>query len=303
MDQTQKVLQGQRSDPSLGVLIGHPAEPIDQWARSFNTLEPLRQAGVQPEPASRGSPEHVTFDPKLSDTRSCSHGEDVDLDAGFTSSAEGRAPLSPAPLSLSLAPALSPAPLSLSLAPALSPEDFERVWMQRRSDQGPSGSFMDLRVHQGPSGSFMDLRSFMDFRVLGVLHGPQGPRGPSGSSGSFRVLHGPQGPRGPSGSFMDLRVLGVLQGPRGPCLRALRRLLTLAFTPPHTRPWRVYLYTHTHHTHTGSSLITGELLDAGEGEGGVRVTLRQQPRDQEALHGFMAILSSVLHAVLTEQLL
>uniref|UniRef100_A0A8C3AS20 AP complex subunit beta n=1 Tax=Cyclopterus lumpus TaxID=8103 RepID=A0A8C3AS20_CYCLU len=45
IEETHKVLHGQRSDPSLGVLIGRPAEPINQWAYSFNTLEPLRQAG------------------------------------------------------------------------------------------------------------------------------------------------------------------------------------------------------------------------------------------------------------------
>uniref|UniRef100_A0A8C3GA52 AP complex subunit beta n=1 Tax=Cyclopterus lumpus TaxID=8103 RepID=A0A8C3GA52_CYCLU len=83
IEETHKVLHGQRSDPSLGVLIGRPAEPINQWAYSFNTLEPLRQAGVETEPASRGSPEHVTFDPKpntdLSDTLNCSQIEKVNL--------------------------------------------------------------------------------------------------------------------------------------------------------------------------------------------------------------------------------
>lgn len=79
--ETRKVLQGRRSDPSLGVLIGRPAEPISQWARSFNTLEPLRQGTIETESASRGSPEHVTFEPKtntdLSDTLNCSQVEKV----------------------------------------------------------------------------------------------------------------------------------------------------------------------------------------------------------------------------------
>ena len=76
IEETQKVLQGRRSDPSLGVLIGRPAEPVSQWACSFNTLDPLKQGPVETEPPSRGSPEHVTFDPKpntdLSETLDCS---------------------------------------------------------------------------------------------------------------------------------------------------------------------------------------------------------------------------------------
>lgn len=72
IEETRKVLHGRRSDPSLGVLIGRPAEPISQWACSFNTLEPLRHGTIETESASRGSPEHVTFHPKpntdLSDT-------------------------------------------------------------------------------------------------------------------------------------------------------------------------------------------------------------------------------------------
>uniref|UniRef100_A0A672I501 Beta-adaptin appendage C-terminal subdomain domain-containing protein n=1 Tax=Salarias fasciatus TaxID=181472 RepID=A0A672I501_SALFA len=63
LDQTRRVLQARRSDPSLGVFIGRPAEPVGQWARSFNTLEPLKDGAVETEPASRGSPEHKTSTP------------------------------------------------------------------------------------------------------------------------------------------------------------------------------------------------------------------------------------------------
>lgn len=81
IEETRKVLQGRRSDPSLGVLIGRPADPISQWACSFNTLEPLRQGAAETESTSRGSPEHATIDPKpntdLSDTLSCSQAERV----------------------------------------------------------------------------------------------------------------------------------------------------------------------------------------------------------------------------------
>lgn len=81
IEETRKVLHGRRSDPSLGVLIGRPVESISQWACSFNTLEPLRQGTIETESASRGSPEHMTFDPKpntdLSETLNCSHEERV----------------------------------------------------------------------------------------------------------------------------------------------------------------------------------------------------------------------------------
>lgn len=118
----------------------------------------------------------------------------------------------------------------------------------------------------------------------------------------------------------------------------LVNIQTLAFTPPRTLPWRVYLYTHTQPAHSGdtprSTLILGELLYAGaveakegvgngeaaagrgeervsggeeaaprkdgEGEQGVKVTLKQQPRDDKALRGFLSILTTVLHTLSSE---
>lgn len=129
----------------------------------------------------------------------------------------------------------------------------------------------------------------------------------------------------------------------------LVNIQTLAFTPPHTLPWRVYLYTHTQHPHSGdtphSTLILGELLYTGEanvrvvvkkdmGDGEVvveeeqvkegeeatadgpsgeesarkdgekrevKVTLKQQPRDDKALTGFLSILTTVLHTLSSER--
>lgn len=89
-------------------------------------------------------------------------------------------------------------------------------------------------------------------------------------------------------------------------LQAALQLLNiqmLAFTPPHTLPWRVYLYTHTQRARSGHTLILGELLwpgqtdPQGEAEAEVRVTLRQQPPDDEALKGFLSILTTVLQTV------
>lgn len=129
----------------------------------------------------------------------------------------------------------------------------------------------------------------------------------------------------------------------------LVNIQTLAFTPPHTLPWRVYLYTHAQHGHSGdaprSTLILGELLHTGEAnnkagakkgmcdgevgvegmqaervregvqttddglsgkesvrkEEGVKVTLKQQPRDDQALKGFLSILKTVLHTLSSER--
>lgn len=137
----------------------------------------------------------------------------------------------------------------------------------------------------------------------------------------------------------------------------LVNIQTLAFTPPHTLPWRVYLYTHAQRTLSDdtrqSTLVMGELLYTGEadqitggetgtgdgdtadktaaegreqeqvkqreeavvaglngretaredgGEDRVKVTLKQrQPKDEEALRGFLSILTTVLHTLSSER--
>uniref|UniRef100_A0A8C4E4Z6 Beta-adaptin appendage C-terminal subdomain domain-containing protein n=1 Tax=Dicentrarchus labrax TaxID=13489 RepID=A0A8C4E4Z6_DICLA len=201
IEETQKVLQGRRSDPSLGVLIGRPSEPISQWACSFNTLEPLRQGTVETD-----------------STISASRCTDASADVPASSIA---------------------APLSLSLSPALSPEEFERLWLQRQ-----------------------------------VLHSEQ------------EQIQFPAIPHCSPQSLQAAMQLVNIQ--------------TLAFTPPHTLPWRVYLYTHTQHAGDSPhiTLILGELLYTGEEE--LKVTLKQQPRDDKALKGFLSILTTVLHTLVTQ---
>lgn len=120
----------------------------------------------------------------------------------------------------------------------------------------------------------------------------------------------------------------------------LVNIQTVAFTPLHTLPWRVYLYTHTQNAHSANTLhttlILGELLYTGkkaqsicdrevvegredeqtkEGEDNlsrrgcgrkegeekeIKVTLKQQPRDDKALKGFLSILTTVLHTLSSE---
>ncbi|XP_041859159.1 AP-4 complex subunit beta-1 [Melanotaenia boesemani] len=270
MEETRKVLQGRKSDPSLGVLIGRPAEPISQWACSFNTLQPLRHGT---ESASRGSPEHVA--PKLKPSSDLCNT----LDCSQTETAH--------PGSDWAGQHSDSSPLSLSVSPAVSPEEFERLWLQR---QGADAA------EECEDCVWIEER----------IQCPAVPR------------------------CYPQNLQAAMQ---------LVNIQTLAFTPPHTLPWRVFLYTHTQHTgnlHTPrSTLILGELLYAGEagetrgawkgradGDGEVEsdtaagglgeredgweeeevtVTLKQQPRDAKALTRFLSILTSVLHTLSSEK--
>lgn len=289
IEETRKVLQGRRSDPSLGVLIGRPVESMSQWAHSFNTLEPLRQGTVAIDSSNKGSPEHVTSNPKpnsdLSDDLNPCQVETVHT-------ASDSASLS-TEYSTDALCSSAVAPLSLSLSPALSPEEFECLWIQRQS-----------------------------------LHAEQG--GEEKEDGDYVCTEEcVQCPTIPYCSPQNLQA--ALQ---------LVNIQTLAFTPPHTLPWRVYLYTHTHSTSSAnkppSTLILGELLYTGElkedcskimiegskerlttegeeaavdGLSGresarqtedIKVTLQQQPRDDKALKGFLSVLTTVLHTLSTE---
>lgn len=283
LEETRRVLQARRLDISLGIFIGHPAEPISQWARSFNTLGPLKEKAIETESASKRSPEHVIPDPKLnpdqSDTLSYIHAEtghsDHDDCSGTQSSHSSYAVM---------AAGIS-APLSLSLYPLLSPEEFERLWLQRQF----------LHDEQG----FEEKKEEDCVWVEECLQ--------------CKTIHhcSPQS------------LQATMQ---------LVNIQTLAFTPPHTLPWRIYFYTHAHHGTSQHSLILGELLYTGpasqeksllieaeeneliegeesqataagsrEGEkSGIKVTLRLQPSDDKCLRGFISVLTTVLHT-LTQQ--
>lgn len=103
----------------------------------------------------------------------------------------------------------------------------------------------------------------------------------------------------------------------------LVNIQTLAFTPSHALPWKVFLYTHTWRADAScSTLVLGELLYAGElnpkrpaegetegneqtqttadGDKDVKVTLRQQPHDVSALRVFLSVLTTVLHSLSSE---
>uniref|UniRef100_A0A8C9YQF5 Adaptor related protein complex 4 subunit beta 1 n=1 Tax=Sander lucioperca TaxID=283035 RepID=A0A8C9YQF5_SANLU len=198
IEETQKVLQGRRSDPSLGVLIGRPAEPISQWACSFNTLKPLRQGSVETESASRG--------------RDC------------------------------LLPKSSPS-VNASLYFYLIMSDLKSV----------SRTLLLVLLRLGAD----KLEEKEDHMCL--EEHIQCPAIPHCSPQSLQAA---------------MQLLNIQ---------------TLAFTPPHTLPWRVYLYTHTQHAHSGDTPHV------------VEVTLKQQPRDYKALKGFLSILKTVLHTLSSER--
>nr|XP_057908237.1 AP-4 complex subunit beta-1 isoform X2 [Doryrhamphus excisus] len=277
VDETRKVLQGRRSDPSLGVLIGRSAEPVSQWAHSFNTLKPLWQNPAETESVNSDNIEHKVSDPTsdLSETLNSCQVESVLTDSG------GECPQTPTD-----AMATS-AVVPLSLFPTLSPEDFERLWLQGAEHaEEENEDYMCKTEHiQCPD-------------VTHIL--PQ----------SFQAA---------------MQLLNIQ---------------TLAFTPPHVFPWRVYLYTHVAVT-PRSTLILAELLYTGETneEGGahdgtgdtenanetaveekatlaqknnselarkarhtkaIKVTLKQKPRDANALGGFLSILTTILHTLSSE---
>ncbi|XP_037540479.1 AP-4 complex subunit beta-1 [Nematolebias whitei] len=272
IEETRRVLQGRRSDPSLGVLIGRQAEPVSQWASSFNTMEPLKQDAVEAESTSRASPERVVPKPKpssdLPDTLDCSPIETVQSGWGHHSD----------PPSAVTAPGAEAA-ITLSLSPAVSPEEFERLWLQR-----PALHPEHVSLHDEAEGCVWIEES------IGCLVVPRcSPRS----------------------------LQAAMQ---------LVNIQTLAFTPPHARPWRVFLYTRTLRTPCtpssgcSSTLVLGELLyaaeanqkgsadrqaevteETGNGEEEVKVTLRQQPGDAEALGAFLSVLTSVLHALSSEE--
>ncbi|XP_061591537.1 AP-4 complex subunit beta-1 isoform X2 [Cololabis saira] len=287
IEETRKVLQGRRSDPSLGVLIGRPAEPISQWASSFNTLEPLRQGTLNTDSSSRESPEHVAskLEPNVDfcDTLDCGHIESVLPDGGAQHSGSSREGLASSNV----------APLNLSLSPSVSPEEFERLWLQRHTLHSEQGT---EATEEGEDCVWIEEC----IRCRVVPH-----RSPQSLQAAMQLVN----------------------------------IQTLAFTPPHTLPWRVFLYTHTQHTRAASTpnttLILGELLYTGEahqklgaqegtteedvdakeeveakveelertqdGKEEIKVTLKQQPRDAEAVEGFLSILSSVLDTLSSEK--
>ncbi|XP_035500466.2 AP-4 complex subunit beta-1 isoform X2 [Scophthalmus maximus] len=299
IEETRKVLQGRRSDPSLGVLIGRPAEPISQWACSFNTLEPLRQGAMETESASRGSPEHVTFDPKRnndpSDTLNCGHDEEA-LHSG-SDSAIVRTDSTADVLGSSLT-----VPLSLSVSPALSPEEFELLWLQPQV----------LHTEQGPEKMKADKDCVCveeHVRCPEILH-----CSPQSLQAAMQLVN-----------IQTLAFTPPHALPLRVYLYTHTQRARVAVTPHSTLILGELLYTGEGNQKVGQVdggvvVVEGredEQMKEGEQatadglsgrdtgrtdreQDGVKVTLKQHPRDENALKGFLSILTTVLHTLSSE---
>ncbi|XP_062282976.1 AP-4 complex subunit beta-1 [Scomber scombrus] len=306
MEETQKVLQGRRSDPSLGVLIGRSTEPVGQWARSFNTLEPLRQSAVETESVSRGSPEHVTFAPKpntdLPDSLNSSQDEKV------PKGSDGANWSKESPADVLASDAITP--FSLSLSPALSPEEFERLWLQRQG----------WHVDEGAE----DRDEEKDY--VCVEEHIRCPAIPHCSPRSLQAAM----------QLVNIQTLAFTQP------RTLPWRVYLYTHAQHTRSDDTrqstlvlgeLLYTGEADQKTGGETGTGdgetadkiaaedreqeqvkqreeavvtglngrETARKDREEDRVKVTLKQQAKDEEALRGFLSILTTVLHTLSSER--
>ncbi|XP_028849309.1 AP-4 complex subunit beta-1 isoform X2 [Denticeps clupeoides] len=104
--ETRRVIQGPESDPSMGVIIGRPEEPVSNWVSTFNTLTPLCGRVTSPEPTTSGCTNHTT--------------QNVVADplAGTSEETEVYTPEDKQGV------------IGMSLGPTLLHEDFERLWLE-----------------------------------------------------------------------------------------------------------------------------------------------------------------------------
>ncbi|XP_066559530.1 AP-4 complex subunit beta-1 [Amia ocellicauda] len=76
----------------------------------------------------------------------------------------------------------------------------------------------------------------------------------------------------------------------------LVKIQALAFTRPGADPWKAYLY-----SRSSGTLVLAELLHAADPDSsGLLATVKQDPRDEEALTGFMSVLKTVLKTLMRD---
>ncbi|XP_054645096.1 AP-4 complex subunit beta-1 isoform X2 [Dunckerocampus dactyliophorus] len=284
VDETRKVLQGRRSDPSLGVLIGRPAEPVSQWAHSFNTLKPLWQNTAETESVNSENREH-TSDPTsdLSETLNSRQVESVPTDSGGE--------CTEAPTDALATSAVVP----LSLFPTLSPEDFERLWLQGAEHAEEEDYVCKTEHIQCP-----DVTHFLpqNFQAAMQLLNIQ--------TLAFTPPH-----------VLPWRVYLYTHAAASP--RSTLILAELLYTGETNEEGGA-------HEGTGDIENANEVAVEGRAEARVsreeeeafaqrnnieleredrhmkeiKVTLKQQPRDDDALGGFLSILTTILHTLSSE---
>ncbi|KAI1893087.1 hypothetical protein AGOR_G00140260 [Albula goreensis] len=213
VEETNRVLGGPKSDPSLGVIAGPTEEPINSWVPHFNTLQPVSGRESWPTATTRGSseqPPQSAVQPSLAGAGS----------REVTSSRE----------------AGGAGAFCLSLDPVLAPEAFEKHWLQ-----------------------------------LEVSH--------------TEALPCPGPPSSPETLQAALQMV---------------KIQALAFSRPDALPWKVYAY-----THGSGSLVLAELLrqadpDSDSGLDQLTVTVKQEPRNEQALRGFISVLKTVLQTLTSD---
>ncbi|KAL4648429.1 AP-4 complex subunit beta-1 [Arapaima gigas] len=107
VDETRRIMGGPISDPSLGVITGHPDEPVNNWVAHFNTLELLFTRGIGTALPSKGGSDSMALSIAGCPLVVGETGEDP----LHTSTEDGP-------------------DFSLSLDPPLSPESFEQHWLR-----------------------------------------------------------------------------------------------------------------------------------------------------------------------------
>ncbi|KAM4737213.1 AP-4 complex subunit beta-1 [Anableps anableps] len=270
IEETRNVLQGQRSDPSVGVLIGRPAEPISQWVSSFNTLEPLKHCSVEVESASRGSPEHLASIPKpntdLPDNLDCRQLEMVHLGSDC---AGQRFDCSAGLMSPGAEPSVT-----LSLSPAVTPEEFERLWMQRHALHSEQES-----ADEGDNCTWIEET----IRCTAVSHcSPQS-------------LHAAM-------QLVNIQTLAFTPSNTLPWKVFLYTHTLHADTSCSTLVLGELLYTGeaSQKCSAEGEVEVKEQTELTDGDKEVKVTLRQQPQDVKALRTFLSVLTTVLHTFSSE---
>ncbi|XP_077368092.1 AP-4 complex subunit beta-1 isoform X2 [Festucalex cinctus] len=288
IDETREVLGGRRSDPSLGVLIGRPAEPVSQWAHIFNTLKPLGQNISQADTANIGSCQRAAFDPNsdLADALDSCRLQSVQAESGSDHT--------PFPADVLSTGAIVP----LNLLPALTPGEFERLWLRGHVPNEGQGVEHAEEEEEGVSTTEL-------VQCGNVLHcSPQ----------SFQAAM----------QLVNIQTMAFTPPQQLPW-RVYLYTHTEAPPPRGTLVLAELLYTGKADEEEGSAdgrnadkraaggqtesrvnneeedASGSELLERDDGRRAqVKVTVKQQPRDDEALRGFLSILTAVLHTLSAE---
>ncbi|XP_051914228.1 AP-4 complex subunit beta-1 isoform X2 [Hippocampus zosterae] len=296
VDETRKVVQGRRSDPSLGVLIGRPAEPVRHWARVFNTLKPLWQSFSETESVRGRSCQDAAFEPNsdLSDALTSCQLESVQ-----TESADERTPSPAGALSTSTI-------VPLSLLPTLTPGEFENLWlrgnMQSNTVRGAEQAVEEedvfcLTTHvqcgnvtQSSPQSFQAAMQLVNIQILAFTPSDTLP---------WRVYlytHTQAPPR-------TTLILGELlytgkPNEEGGAQDGTRDDENAEKTMVGRQTGKKV---NNEEEDASGIRNSGELAKDNGQIAEVKVTLKQQPRNGKALRGFLSVLITVLHTLSSER--